>query len=126
MAALPRGRQGTRRVMDRRLTPRRRDVHQPGAPIMKRHTASGRAIGYVRVSTDQQRESGLGLEAQRAALEQSAERLRMQLDTVYIDAGLSGTLNVQQRPGLADALNALRRGDVLLVAKRDRIARDSF
>lgn len=93
---------------------------------MKRHTASGRAIGYVRVSTDQQRESGLGLEAQRVALEQTAERLHMQLSTVYVDAGLSGTLNVQQRPGLADALNALRRGDVLLVAKRDRIARDSF
>ena len=32
----------------------------------------GRAIGYVRVSTDQQAESGLGLEAQEAAINVAA------------------------------------------------------
>jgi DNA invertase Pin-like site-specific DNA recombinase len=93
---------------------------------MTRQPSTGRAIGYCRVSTDQQRESGLGLDAQRAAIEQTAARLQVRLVDVYTDAGLSGSLSVDDRPALADALNALRRGDVLIVAKRDRIARDAF
>jgi DNA invertase Pin-like site-specific DNA recombinase len=93
---------------------------------MTRQKPAARAIGYCRVSTDQQRESGLGLDAQRAAIEQTAARLQLHLVQTYTDAGLSGSLSVDERPALADALNALRRGDVLIVAKRDRIARDAF
>lgn len=89
-------------------------------------TRPGRAIGYCRVSTDNQRESGLGLEAQRASIEQTAARMSLPLAQVFTDAGLSGSLAVANRPALAEALNALRRGDVLIVAKRDRLARDSF
>jgi DNA invertase Pin-like site-specific DNA recombinase len=91
-----------------------------------RKTSNGRAIGYVRVSTDQQRESGLGLDAQRASVQQTAARLHLELAGTFTDAGLSGSLSIEHRPGLADALNALRRGDTLIVAKRDRLARDSF
>lgn len=85
-----------------------------------------RAIGYCRVSTDQQRESGLGLEAQATAIAQTAARLNVQLIQTFTDAGISGRLSIDDRPALADALNTLRRGDVLIVAKRDRIARDAF
>lgn len=87
---------------------------------------AARAIGYVRVSTDQQRESGLGLEAQESSIRDAAARLGLAVASLHVDAGLSGSLSLEQRPGLAEALNALRRGDVLLVAKRDRIARDAF
>jgi DNA invertase Pin-like site-specific DNA recombinase len=93
---------------------------------MTRARPTGRAIGYCRVSTEQQRDSGLGLDAQRAAIEQTAARLQLPLLHVHTDAGLSGSLSIEERPALADALNALRRGDVLIVAKRDRIARDAF
>jgi DNA invertase Pin-like site-specific DNA recombinase len=93
---------------------------------MKNGKSNTRAIGYIRVSTDQQRESGLGLEAQRAALAQTARRLQLTLAQTFADAGLSGSLSIDERPGLTEALNALKRGDVLIVAKRDRIARDSF
>jgi DNA invertase Pin-like site-specific DNA recombinase len=89
-------------------------------------TPTGRALGYIRVSTDQQRESRLGLEAQMAALQATAARLGLVLAETFTDAGLSGSLGIEDRPALADALNALRRGDVLIVAKRDRIARDAF
>jgi DNA invertase Pin-like site-specific DNA recombinase len=88
--------------------------------------SNGRAIGYIRVSTDQQRESGLGLEAQRTALKQTANRLQLTLSETFTDAGLSGSLSIEDRPGLADCLNAIRRGDTVIVAKRDRLARDSF
>lgn len=81
-----------------------------------------RAIGYVRVSTDEQVNSGLGLAAQRAALEAEAGRRGWELDVVA-DEGLSAKdLN---RPGLAAALERLdrRQADVLVVAKLDRLSR---
>jgi len=83
-----------------------------------------RGIGYVRVSTDQQAGSGLGLDAQRHAIEQAAQRGQIALAAVYEDAGISGAKDIADRPGLLDAVNALKRGDVLLIAKRDRLGRD--
>src|SRR4051794_29844338 len=83
-----------------------------------------RAFGYLRVSTDQQADSGLGLEAQRGAVLKTAERLDLPLTDVFTDAGLSGALDLEDRPSLFAAVQALKRGDVLIVAKRDRIGRD--
>src|SRR5687767_6546822 len=85
-----------------------------------------RAVGYRRVSTQDQADSGLGLDAQQTIIATTAKRLNLSVVTTFTDAGFSGSLGLERRPGLADALNALQRGDVLLVAKRDRIARDAF
>jgi len=82
------------------------------------------ALGYLRVSTDQQASSGLGLEAQRASLKLAAARLNVPLGAVYVDAGVSGSLPIADRPGLLEAVSQLTKGDVLLVAKRDRLGRD--
>ena len=77
-------------------------------------------IGYLRVSTDEQAQSGLGLDAQLEAI----RRTFGEPDAVFRDEGISGAK--ANRPGLMDALNALGAGDVLAVAKRDRLARDTF
>lgn len=79
-----------------------------------------RTIAYRRVSTDEQAESGLGLEAQAAAIRQAVG----EPDAWYGDEGVSG--KEPNRPGLLAALEALKAGDVLVVAKRDRLARDTF
>lgn len=84
------------------------------------------AIGYVRVSTEQQAESGLGLEAQRASVLAAADRLGLPVRHVFADAAMSGSLAIEDRPVLFDAVEALQRGAVLLVAKRDRLGRDAF
>lgn len=91
---------------------------------MAKHTRPARAFGYLRVSTDQQSESGLGLDAQRVAVEQAALRLGLPLADVFTDAGLSGALDLESRPSLFAAVQGLKRGDVLIVAKRDRLGRD--
>jgi DNA invertase Pin-like site-specific DNA recombinase len=83
-----------------------------------------KAIGYVRVSTERQGESGLGLEAQRQAIQEASERLRPASLEIFEDSGLSGTLELAKRPGLLDAIAALGKGDVLLIARRDRLGRD--
>lgn len=91
---------------------------------MAKHTRSAVAVGYLRVSTDQQTDSGLGLDAQREAVEKTAARLGLPLTNVFTDAGLSGALDLEDRPSLFAAVQGLKRGDVLIVAKRDRIGRD--
>lgn len=71
-------------------------------------------IGYARCSTAHQ---DVDLTSQRSAL----ERLGVAPERVYSDAGLSGT--TRDRPGLREALAALREGDALVVTKLDRLAR---
>ena len=90
----------------------------------KSATRTPRAVGYLRVSTEAQAESGLGLEAQQGAIAAAAARLGLRLAETFTDAGLSGSLDLENRPNLFAAVAALRRGDVLIVAKRDRIGRD--
>ena len=92
-------------------------MRSPAAP-------SKRAIAYLRVSTEQQADSGLGLEAQQASVNAAAARMKLQLAQTFVDAGTSGSLAIEDRPVLLDAVAALKRGDVLLVAKRDRLGRD--
>lgn len=69
-------------------------------------------IGYARCSTDKQ-----DLGAQRRALTE----LGVSTDRIYTDHGLTGTRRL--RPGLDQALAAVRRGDTLVVPKLDRLAR---
>jgi DNA invertase Pin-like site-specific DNA recombinase len=76
------------------------------------------------VSTEQQADSGLGIEAQHACIAAAVKRLGFELGRTFVDAGTSGSLTIEDRPVLLDAVAALRRGDVLLVAKRDRLGRD--
>jgi DNA invertase Pin-like site-specific DNA recombinase len=85
---------------------------------------SSRAIAYLRVSTDKQGESGLGLDAQAASAKAAAARLGLTIAATFTDAGTSGALVIEDRPVLLDAVSTLKRGDVLIVAKRDRIGRD--
>jgi DNA invertase Pin-like site-specific DNA recombinase len=91
---------------------------------MRNESTRGRALAYLRVSTDKQADSGLGLGAQEASVTAAAARLGLPLVSVFIDAGVSGSRSIEDRPVLLEAVSALRRGDVLLVAKRDRLGRD--
>jgi len=79
---------------------------------------------YLRVSTEQQTESGAGLDGQLAACERYAEGQGQELAGTYFDRGVSGGKGLDARPGLLDAIAALGKGDELLVAKRDRLGRD--
>ena len=69
-------------------------------------------VGYCRCSTDSQ-----DLTAQRQRLRE----LGVTEDRIYLDHGLTGTNRA--RPGLDQALAALREGDTLVVPKLDRLAR---
>lgn len=79
-------------------------------------------IGYRRVSTREQGRSGLGLEAQTAAVEAYAATRGAQIAGWYEDV-LSGA--ERARPGLESALGACKKQHArLIVAKLDRLSRD--
>lgn len=79
---------------------------------------------YIRVSTEDQANSGAGLSAQRNACRDYASRAGTELHQVFADEGISGAYGLEKRPGLLAAIAALAPGDVLLIHKRDRLGRD--
>jgi DNA invertase Pin-like site-specific DNA recombinase len=83
-------------------------------------------IAYHRVSTERQGKSGLGLEAQQAAVERfaAAEGLEIAETFVEVETG-KGADAIEQRPQLGAALKAARRLKApIVVAKLDRLSRD--
>ena len=83
-------------------------------------------IGYVRVSTAQQGKSGLGIEAQKQALQRFAVGEGFELGPVYseIETG-KGSDALDRRPQLRAALaHARRQRCSVAVAKLDRLSRD--
>jgi DNA invertase Pin-like site-specific DNA recombinase len=93
--------------------------------VRKRPADPRLAVAYIRVSTDEQR---LGPEAQRSAVEAWATREGIHVAAWYVDQGISGGSDLGDRPALVAAVGELRAlaAGVLVVAKRDRLARDVY
>lgn len=85
-----------------------------------------RLVGYTRVSTREQVDSGLGLEAQRATVEMAAALRGARIVSWQADEGISGSRT--DRPGLLSALRLIRDGeaDGIIAAKLDRLSRSSI
>ena len=81
-------------------------------PIRTLPPMTATLIGYARCSTDRQ---------DPAAQRQALLELGVTEDRIYTDHGLTGT--TRARPGLDQALAAVREGDTLVVPKLDRLAR---
>ena len=83
-----------------------------------------RIIAYLRVSSIQQVQNGKdGISAQKYACEEYAKKHSLVIDRFFEDVGMSGALPIHRRLGLVNSLNELKKGDVLLVYKTDRLAR---
>ena len=82
------------------------------------------AIGYLRVSTATQFQSGAGLADQRQAIRAECDRRGWNLSRVWADDAASGR-TIDRRPELQEALDSLRTGQasVLVTAKLDRLSR---
>ena len=83
-------------------------------------------VGYMRVSTATQAEDGLGLDVQKAAVRAWCKSNGHRLIKILSDEGISGTKELEDRPGLADALDMIRsrKADGIVVPRLDRLARD--
>ena len=91
----------------------------------KTTTDASKAVAYLRVSTEDQH---LGPEAQRAAIEAWAAARGVEVVAWHCDHGVRGATPLDRRPAMLAALADLtvRGAGVLVVAKRDRLARDTM
>lgn len=82
-------------------------------------------LAYLRVSTDMQGDSGLGLDAQRAAIAEEAERRGWNVVEWITDTASGKSLD---RPGIREAIERLEDGGpkVLVAAKLDRLSRSAI
>jgi site-specific DNA recombinase len=103
---------------------RKRERSQAQAVV--RAEASTKAVGYCRVSTDEQAATGHGLETQDRAVRAFAESQGYELVEVVSDPGVSGATKPAERPGFARILDlaSAKAFAVLLVYKFDRLARE--
>src|SRR5207302_694815 len=88
-------------------------------------------IEYVRVSTQGQGRSGLGLEAQREAIQRFCEAERFHIVETFVEIESAKGDTLERRPKLKAALRAARkfkdedyRCAPIVVAKLDRLSRD--
>jgi DNA invertase Pin-like site-specific DNA recombinase len=94
--------------------------------MTRRRTADARrAVAYLRVSTDDQQ---LGPVAQRASIEAWAAGAGVTVVAWHSDLGVSGAAPFEARPALQAAVADLvtHGAGVLVIAKRDRLARDTM
>src|SRR5688572_3482910 len=83
------------------------------------------AVGYARVSTADQAQDGVSMDAQREKIEAWCQLNDCPLSEMFVDAGLSGG-RADNRPGLQAALEAVaRKGGVLIVYSLSRLSRST-
>ena len=82
------------------------------------------AVGYIRVSTVEQANEGVSLEAQQARIETWGAANGYELAALFVDRGLSGK-RMDNRKELHKALAALKKDSVLVVYSLSRLARST-
>jgi DNA invertase Pin-like site-specific DNA recombinase len=86
-----------------------------------------RAVGYIRVSTEEQSREGISMEMQAAKIRTYCELNDLELAGIVEDAGISGK-SISGRPGIQEVLEGVRRRtvDAVIVYKLDRLARNTI
>jgi len=82
------------------------------------------AYGYVRVSTQEQSQEGVSLDAQKAKIQSWCDLNNYELAGIFTDAGISGKCT-DNRPGLQKALKSVGRGDALAIYSLSRMSRST-
>ncbi len=86
-----------------------------------------KAIGYIRVSTEEQSREGISLEMQAAKIRAYADLNDLELTGIIEDAGISGK-SIKARPGIQAVLEMVRARTVgaVITYKLDRLARNTI
>lgn len=82
-------------------------------------------VAYIRVSTEDQAESGLGMDAQRTRCKALCQVKDWPEPVFYVDDGISGTKPISKRPGLNQLVEDAKAGkiDAVVIPSLDRLGR---
>ncbi|MEW6351583.1 MAG: recombinase family protein [Thermodesulfobacteriota bacterium] len=85
-----------------------------------------KAVGYIRVSTEEQAREGISLDMQRVKIHTYVELEELEFVDIIEDAGISG-YSIKGRPGVQRVLQLIRgrKIDALVIFKLDRLARNT-
>lgn len=84
-----------------------------------------KVVGYVRVSTKKQKDSGLGVLRQVNEIKDYALKLGFSDYEIYVEDAVSGGLSLNKRQVLRKALQRLDSDTIFIVECRDRLARST-
>ncbi|RYC29704.1 recombinase family protein [Lichenibacterium minor] len=84
-----------------------------------------RVVAYVRVSTSEQAASGDSLDTQRRQCVGYAMMKGLEVDEVFVEAGVSGSVPLAERPEGARMLASVGKGDMIVTPKLDRMFRNA-
>lgn len=82
-------------------------------------------FAYVRVSTDHQAVNGESLETQTRQLQGYAMMKGWIITETFVEAGVSGSIPLAERPEGARMVAGIAKGDIIIVTKLDRMFRDA-
>ena len=88
---------------------------------MKKFPSTTRVACYPRVSTEEQRQRGLSIEAQTAALQNWADRNGLKHVTFYNDAGNSARKPYNKRPAMVRLMEDVEAGKIDLIIDRKSV-----
>ncbi len=82
-----------------------------------------KAVGYIRVSTEEQAREGVSLDNQRKRIEAFCVAKEWTLGRIYADEGVSGSS--LKRDGVQELISDCKKGvfDVVVIYKLDRLTR---
>src|SRR5665213_4291510 len=86
-----------------------------------------KAIGYIRVSTEEQSKEGVSLDAQESRVRAYAEMRGLDLIAIYREEGISAKVSLRLRPEGMKVVNALskKRAKHVIAVKLDRLFRNA-
>lgn len=83
-----------------------------------------KCYGYIRVSTNQQKDEGLSLENQKRRIEGWAMMSEYELVNIFADEGVSGK-TVEKRKALKQLLSTIKPGEALVTLAFSRLSRSA-
>ncbi len=95
--------------------------------LRQQKTAMKQAVGYIRVSTEEQGKSGFGLQSQKATIHAVAKATDTSSGPSTRKSSSAISTSTDERPKLQEAIQASRRRRCpLIVARLDRLSRDAI
>jgi len=93
---------------------------------MKQSRRIKHCFGYIRVSTPKQEKDGMSIKTQETKIEEWAKANDRKVIFTKVDAGVSGTLPYDKRPGIMEILKNIRKGDVFVTISISRLGRSLY